>query len=112
MSDEYDPMPSSRRPPKQTPKTIGNHKLNPATLMMGYGYDPTLSEGSLKAPIFLTSTFVFEKRGATGNASSKASPAKGPAAAPPRGWSIRASTGPTRKSSRTGCRSGRMRNRR
>ena len=61
MSDEYDPMPSSRRPPKQTPKTIGNHKLNPATLMMGYGYDPTLSEGSLKAPIFLTSTFVFEK---------------------------------------------------
>lgn len=29
--------------------------------MMGYGYDPTLSEGSLKAPIFLTSTFVFEK---------------------------------------------------
>ena len=60
MSDEYDPMPSSRRP-KQTPTTIGNHKLSPATLMMGYGYDPSLSEGSLKAPIFLTSTFVFEK---------------------------------------------------
>src|SRR5918993_1113577 len=53
-------MPSSRRP-KQSPTTIGNHKLNPATLMMGYGYDPSLSEGSLKAPIFLTSTFVFEK---------------------------------------------------
>ena len=60
MSDEFDPMPSSRRPPKQTPTTIGNHKLNAATLMMGYGYDPALSEGSLKAPIFLTSTFVFE----------------------------------------------------
>lgn len=60
MSDEYDPTPSSRRP-KQTPTAIGNHKLNPATLMMGYGYDPGLSEGSLKAPIFLTSTFVFEK---------------------------------------------------
>ena len=60
MSDEYDPMPSSRRPPKQTPTTIGNHKLSAATLMMGYGYDPALSEGSLKAPIFLTSTFVFE----------------------------------------------------
>jgi methionine-gamma-lyase len=29
--------------------------------MMGYGFDPALSEGSLKAPIFLTSTFVFEK---------------------------------------------------
>ena len=28
--------------------------------MMGYGYDPVLSEGSLKPPIFLTSTFVFE----------------------------------------------------
>src|ERR1700678_1228741 len=27
--------------------------------MMGYGYDPRLSEGSLKPPIFLTSTFVF-----------------------------------------------------
>jgi methionine-gamma-lyase len=54
-------MPSSRRPPKQTPTTIGNHRLKPATLMMGYGFDPALSEGSLKAPIFLTSTFVFEK---------------------------------------------------
>jgi methionine-gamma-lyase len=28
--------------------------------MMGYGFDPELSEGSLKPPIFLTSTFVFE----------------------------------------------------
>ncbi|MFL6726958.1 MAG: cystathionine gamma-synthase family protein [Sphingomicrobium sp.] len=54
-------MPSSRRPPRQTPTKIGNHQLKPATLMMGYGYDPALSEGSLKAPIFLTSTFVFEK---------------------------------------------------
>ena len=51
---------TSRRP--KTPRTtIGNHKLSPATLMMGHGYDPTLSEGSLKPPIFLTSTFVFEK---------------------------------------------------
>ena len=59
MSDEFDPMPSTRRP-KQSPTTIGNHRLKPATLMMGYGFDPSLSEGSLKAPIFLTSTFVFE----------------------------------------------------
>ena len=58
---EFDPMPSSRRPPRPTPTRIGNHQLKPATLMMGYGYDPALSEGSLKAPIFLTSTFVFEK---------------------------------------------------
>jgi methionine-gamma-lyase len=27
--------------------------------MMGYGYDPKLSEGALKPPVFLTSTFVF-----------------------------------------------------
>ncbi|HVH38027.1 MAG TPA: cystathionine gamma-synthase family protein [Sphingomicrobium sp.] len=39
---------------------MGNHQLDPATLMMGHGFDPSLSEGSLKPPIFLTSTFVFE----------------------------------------------------
>src|SRR5215213_2611689 len=38
---------------------IGNHKLRPETLMLGYGYDPTLSEGAVKPPVFLTSTFVF-----------------------------------------------------
>ncbi len=38
---------------------IGNHRLHPETLMLGYGYDPTLSEGSVKPPVFLTSTFVF-----------------------------------------------------
>ena len=27
--------------------------------MMGYGYDPFRSEGSLKPPVFPTSTFVF-----------------------------------------------------
>jgi methionine-gamma-lyase len=49
------------RPPKPSATSIGNHKLSPSTLMMGYGFDPALSEGSLKPPIFLTSTFVFEK---------------------------------------------------
>ena len=39
--------------------TIGNHRLSPETLMLGYGYDPALSEGSVKPPVFLTSTFVF-----------------------------------------------------
>jgi len=39
---------------------IGNRALSPESLMMNYGYDPRLSEGSLKPPIFLTSTFVFE----------------------------------------------------
>jgi methionine-gamma-lyase len=38
---------------------IGNHKLHPETLMLGYGYEPALSEGAVKAPVFLTSTFVF-----------------------------------------------------
>ncbi len=39
--------------------TIAGRELQPSTLMMGYGYDPVLSEGSLKPPIFLTSTFAF-----------------------------------------------------
>jgi methionine-gamma-lyase len=47
------------RKPKSAITHIGNHELSPATLMMGHGYDPVLSEGSLKAPIFLTSTFAF-----------------------------------------------------
>jgi len=38
---------------------IGNHRLHPETLMLGYGYDPALSEGAVKQPVFLTSTFVF-----------------------------------------------------
>ena len=47
-----DPKESHRR-------SLSAHKLAPETLMMGYGYDPLLSERSLKPPIFLTSTFVF-----------------------------------------------------
>jgi methionine-gamma-lyase len=49
-----------KRRPKQSPTSIGNHKLKPSTLMLGYGFDPALSEGSLKPPVFLTSTFVFD----------------------------------------------------
>ena len=48
-----------RRRPKPPVEKIGGRKLKPSTMMMGFGYDPTLSEGSLKPPIFLTSTFVF-----------------------------------------------------
>jgi len=48
-----------RRRPKADVDTVGGRKLKPATLMMGHGFDPMLSEGSLKPPIFLTSTFVF-----------------------------------------------------
>lgn len=33
--------------------------MRPESLMMSYGYDPSLSEGAIKCPIFQTSTFVF-----------------------------------------------------
>ena len=51
--------PTPRRKPKPERTEIAGRPLKPATLMMGHGYDPELSEGSLKAPIFLTSTFAF-----------------------------------------------------
>lgn len=56
--------PTSRRRPKAAQLAIGNRRLSPETLMMGHGFDPALSEGSLKPPIFLTSTFVFENAAA------------------------------------------------
>jgi methionine-gamma-lyase len=40
-------------------RRIGGQELHPETLMMGYGYDPHLSEGAVKCPVFQTSTFVF-----------------------------------------------------
>jgi len=40
-------------------RTVGKRTLSPQTQMMGFGYDPHLSEGALKPPVFLTSTFVF-----------------------------------------------------
>jgi len=41
-------------------RRVAGHPLHPETLMMGYGYDPFLSERSLKLPVFHTSTFVFK----------------------------------------------------
>lgn len=41
-------------------RDIGDHRLRPESLMMSYGYEPALSEGAIKPPIFQTSTFVFE----------------------------------------------------
>lgn len=41
-------------------RDIDGKELKPETLMMSYGYDPKLSEGAVKVPIFQTSTFVFE----------------------------------------------------
>ena len=52
--DGRDPAPGYRS------RTIGNRTLHPETQMMRYGYAPELSEGAVKAPVFLTSTFVFQ----------------------------------------------------
>ena len=38
--------------------TLDTHRLHPETLMLGYGYAPDLSQGSVKPPVFLTSTFT------------------------------------------------------
>jgi len=66
MTDAIDAVdqPTPRRKPKEPITTIGGRQMKPSTLMMGYGYDPVLSEGSLKPPIFLTSTFAFENAAA------------------------------------------------
>ncbi len=39
---------------------LGQHRLHPETQMLNYGYDPVLSEGAVKPPVFQTSTFVFK----------------------------------------------------
>jgi methionine-gamma-lyase len=41
-------------------RSIGKKALKPESMMMSYGYDPMLSEGAIKCPIFQTSTFVFK----------------------------------------------------
>jgi methionine-gamma-lyase len=46
--------------PRPSKTHIGNHALRPETLMLSYGFDPQLSEGAVKPPVFLTSTFVFK----------------------------------------------------
>ncbi|WP_420138521.1 cystathionine gamma-synthase family protein [Sphingomonas sp.] len=50
--------------PRHQALEIGGRALSPSTLMMGHGFDPALSEGSLKPPVFLTSTYVFESAAA------------------------------------------------
>ncbi len=45
---------------KKSKKKIGHRDLAPESLMMSYGYRPDWSEGAVKAPVFLTSTFTFE----------------------------------------------------
>ena len=80
---------------------IGNRKLMPETLMLGYGYDPHLSEGAVKPPVFLTSTFVF-KSAEHGKEffDYVAGTARAAGAARRRGSSTAASTTPMPRSSR------------
>jgi len=52
-------MPNDQKKSGYKNSSIGDHVLKPETAMMSYGYDPQLSEGSVKPPVFLTSTFVF-----------------------------------------------------
>lgn len=47
--------------PKSFRRTkVGARTLHPTTQMMSYGYDPAMSEGAVKPPVFLTSTFAFQ----------------------------------------------------
>ena len=46
------------KPVRKSGYELNGVALKPETLMMSYGYKPSLSEGSLKCPIFQTSTFV------------------------------------------------------
>ncbi|GAA4042860.1 cystathionine gamma-synthase family protein [Parerythrobacter jejuensis] len=66
MTDAVDSTdtPTPRRNPKPKVTQINGRDMKPSTLMMGHGFDPALSEGSLKSPIFLTSTFAFENAAA------------------------------------------------
>jgi methionine-gamma-lyase len=48
----------TEKPSRRT--KIGDHPLHPETQMLNFGYDPRLSEGAVKPPVFLTSTFVFK----------------------------------------------------
>lgn len=41
-------------------KTLDGQALHPSTQMLSYGYSPSLSEGAVKPPVFLTSSFVFQ----------------------------------------------------
>jgi methionine-gamma-lyase len=49
-----------RKKKEYTRREIGERRLRPESLMMGYGYRPEWSEGAIKCPIFQTSTFVFK----------------------------------------------------
>ena len=41
-------------------EAMSTHKFSPESLMMSHGYNPELSEGAVKCPIFQTSTFEYK----------------------------------------------------
>ena len=47
-------------PPDANDPHSSDRPSHPESLMMSYGYQPKLSEGAIKPPIFQSSTFVFE----------------------------------------------------
>lgn len=51
---------SKHKKPVYKKRRIGEHICKPESLMMSYGYTPKWSEGAVKPPVFLTSTFVFD----------------------------------------------------
>jgi len=53
-------MSPTRRTPPKTPQLPKAGPLSPETLMMRAGYNPWWSEGAVKPPLFLTSTFLFK----------------------------------------------------
>ena len=57
MGDQTETKPAGGGGGRKRPS---DRQLKPTTQMMGLGYDPALSEGALKPPIFLTSTFAFK----------------------------------------------------
>ena len=89
-----------------TPRISATTSSIPSTLMMGYGFDPALSRRLAEAadlPHLDLRVRARRRRQALLRRHHRQA-----APAPPTGWSIRASTTPTRKSSRTGCGSGKM----
>lgn len=60
MARYYKERDSGRKKLQPETMVVGGKKLRPESMMMTYGYDPTLSEGAIKCPIFQTSTFAFK----------------------------------------------------
>lgn len=89
-------------PSSHSKKThIGQRELQPETQMLNYGYDPALSEGAVKPPVFLTSTFIFNSAEEGRDFFDYVSGRREPPAERATGWFIRALIIPTAKSLRT-----------